>query len=90
MSWSPLLVRSATSDDRVLVRLGHRLIDDYLEFVAARCRPNTVLAAGFDLKVFFTLIPKDPAEVTTADVLAFITAQRSAGDATVVRLSDGE
>jgi hypothetical protein len=46
MSWSPCLVRSVPSDDRVLVRLGHRLVDDYLEFVAARCRPNTVLAAG--------------------------------------------
>jgi len=90
MSWSPLLVRSVVSDDRVLVRLGHRLVDEYLEFVAARCRPNTVLAAGFDLKVFFTLIPTDPVEVTTADVLAFITAQRSAGDPKVVRLSDGE
>jgi len=90
MSWSPLLVRSVVSDDRVLVRLGHRLVDEYLEFVAARCRPNTVLAAGFDLKVFFTLIPMDPVEVTTADVLAFITAQRSAGDPKVVRLADGE
>jgi len=28
MSWSPLLVRSVVADDRVLVRLGHRLIDD--------------------------------------------------------------
>lgn len=55
--------------------LGHRLVDEYLESLAARCRPNTVLAAGFDLKVFFTLVPKDPVEVTTADVLAFITAQ---------------
>ena len=90
MPWSPLLVRSVVADDRVLVRLGHRLVDDYLEFVAARCRPNTVLAAGFDLKVFFTLIPMDPVEVTTADVLAFITAQRSAGDPKVIRLSDGE
>jgi site-specific recombinase XerD len=49
-----------------------------------------VLAAGFDLKVFFTLVPKDPDAVTTADVLAFITAQRSAGDPKVVRLVDGE
>jgi integrase/recombinase XerD len=90
MSWSPLLVRSEMSDDRVRVRLGHKVVDDYLEFLAARCRPNTVLAAGFDLKVFFTLIPEDPVEVTTADVLAFITAQRSAGDPKVVRFSDGE
>jgi site-specific recombinase XerD len=90
MSWSPYFVRSAVSDDRVLVRLGHEVVDDYLEFLAARCRPNTVLAAGFDLKVFFTLFPKDPDAVTTADVLAFITAQRSAGDPKVVRLADGE
>ncbi len=90
MSWSPRLVRSAASDDRVLVCLGHELIDTYLEFLAARCRPNTVLASGFDLKVFFTLVDKDPVEVTTADVLAFITAQRAIGDPTVVRLVDGE
>jgi site-specific recombinase XerD len=70
--------------------VGHRVVDDYLEFLAARCRPNTVLAAGFDLKVFFTTVPKDPTEVTTADVLGFITAQRAVGDPTVVRLSDGE
>jgi integrase/recombinase XerD len=31
-----------------VVRLGVRLLDDYLEFVAARCRPNTVLAVAFD------------------------------------------
>ena len=43
-----------------------------------------------DLKVFFTLVGKDPDEVTTADVLAFITAQRSAGDPKVIRLRDGE
>jgi site-specific recombinase XerD len=70
--------------------VGHEVVDDYLEFLAARCRPNTVLAAGFDLKVFFTTVPKDPAEVTTGDVLAFITEQRATGDPTVVRLSDGE
>lgn len=74
----------------MLVRLGHEAVDDYLEFVAARCRPNTVLAAGFDLKVFFSLVGKEPVEVTTGDVLAFITAQRSVGDGKVVRLVDGE
>jgi integrase/recombinase XerD len=90
MSWSPRLNRSVLSGGRVQVRLGHEVVDGYLEFLAARCRPNTVLAAGFDLKVFFTLIAKDPDEVTTADVLAFIAEQRSAGDPKVVRLSDGE
>jgi len=62
------------------VELGHEVVDDYLEFLAARCRPNTVLAAGFDLKVFFMLVPKEPAEVSTGDVLAFVSAQRSGGD----------
>ncbi len=49
-----------------------------------------MLAVGFDLKVFFTIIAKDPVEVTSTDVLEFIRAQRSAGDRNVTRLSDGE
>lgn len=65
MYWFPCLIRSAGPGERVEVRLGHPVVDVYLEFAAARCRPNTVLAAGFDLKVFFTLVPKDPVEVTT-------------------------
>jgi len=41
--------------------------------------------------VFFSVVPKHPAEVTTADVFAFIKAQRQPrlGDR-VVRLEDGE
>ncbi len=77
MSWSPEFQRVDRADGGVEVRLGHPVVDRYLEFLAARCRPNTVLAAGFDLKVFFTLVPVEPTEVTTADVLAFITAQRA-------------
>lgn len=88
MVWSPCLVREADRGDRPVVRLGHGQLDRYLEFVAARARPNTVLATGYDLKVFFTLVSKEPAEVTTADVLGFITLQR--GDRKVVRLVDGE
>ena len=61
------------------VRLGVPLLDVYLDFVAARCRPNTVLATAHDLKVFFTAVGKAPAEVTSADVLAFMTAQRRGG-----------
>ena len=64
-------------------RLGEPLLDGYLEFVAARCRPNTVLATAFDLKVFFGVVGKAPAEVTAADVLGFITAQRAGGTAAV-------
>ena len=88
--WSPCLIRSCKPEGRIDVRLGHPVVDDYLEFAAARCRPNTVLAAGYDLKVFFSIIDADPVEVTTADVLAFIKARRSAGDPNVIQLSDGE
>lgn len=41
-------------------RLGHGLLDDHLEMVAARARPNTVLATALDLKVFFTVVGKCP------------------------------
>lgn len=33
------------------------MLDEYLDFLAGRCRPNTVLVA-FDLKVFFTVVGK--------------------------------
>ena len=57
MSWSPEFQRVVGAGGRVEVRLGHPVVDLYLEFLAARCRPNTMLAAGFDLKVFFALFP---------------------------------
>ena len=72
-------------------RLGHPLLDDYLRLVAARARPNTVLATAYDLKVFFSVVGKTPVEVTAADVFAFIAAQRQPRrGATVVRIEDGE
>ena len=43
--------------------LGHRLVDDYLESVHARLRPNSTLAVVYDLKVFFTVIDVDPLDV---------------------------
>jgi integrase/recombinase XerD len=57
--------------------LGVPLLDDYLRFLAGRCRTNTVLAAVYDLKVFFTVVGKAPQDVTPGDVLAFVTAQRT-------------
>jgi site-specific recombinase XerD len=63
----------------------------YVEFVAARCRPNTVIATMSDLRVFFSVIDRPPSEVTSADVFAFIAAQRRGpDDGRVVRLADGE
>ncbi len=73
------------------VRLGDPLLDRYLEFVEDRARPNTVLATASDLRMFFAVVRKPPVEVTSGDVLAFITAQRRpVGDGRVVRLADGE
>src|SRR5437016_8594064 len=70
---------------------GVAVLDRYVEFVSARCRPNTVAATVSDLGVFFSVIDKDPLAVTPADVLAFIAEQRRPrGDGRVVRLVDGE
>jgi len=60
-----------------LVRLGVPLLDEYLEFLSGRCRPNTVLAVAYDLKVFFTVVGRSPERVRPADVLGFMTAQRT-------------
>jgi hypothetical protein len=60
-----------------MLRLGVPLLDAYLDFVAGRCRPNTVLATAYDLRIFFAVVGKDPAEVSSADVLRFITTPAS-------------
>lgn len=88
----PCLVQSPRAEGKgTVVSLGHRLLDDYLALVAARARPNTVLATAYDLKVFFSIIDKEPVEVVTADVLTFIKAQREPRHgAKVVRIEDGE
>ena len=77
------LTQTLTPSGLPAVHLGEPCLDAYLDFLTARCRPNTVLAAGYDLKVFFTLIAKPATEVRPGDILAFITAQR-AGVSTVV------
>jgi integrase/recombinase XerD len=73
------LIRSRDAAGNVTARLGLPPVDEYLEFLAGRCRPSTVLAVAYDLKVFFTSAAKPPETVTTADVLAFMTAQRAGG-----------
>src|SRR6516162_3246021 len=88
MSSFPCLVRVVSGSGEVRYRLGERLVDWYLEFVAGRCRPNTLRAVAFDLKTFFVVTGKDPVQVTAADVFDFLAHQR--GDRTVVRLADRE
>jgi site-specific recombinase XerD len=87
----PCLVRSQRGCAGEVLRFGHRSLDDYLDWVDARARPNTVLATAYDLKVFFSVVAKEPAEVTGVDVLDFIKAQRRPRlGARVVRIEDGE
>ncbi len=92
MEWSPSFTRIARPDgDGHVYQVGHPAVDEFLEFVAGRARPNTVRAYAHDLKVFFEVVDKEPAEVTPADVMAFVTAQRRPrpGAEKVVRISDG-
>ena len=72
-------------------RIGHPLIDEFLEFAVGRARPNTVRAYAHDLSVFFSVVKKDPLEVRPKDVMTFVTAQRrpKPGAENVVRIADG-
>ena len=45
-SWTPSVVLPVADVERVA--LGHRLVDDYLEVVRARCRRNTLWATVYD------------------------------------------
>lgn len=89
---SPCLIRSHNGDGQVQVSLGDPLLDEYLLFLSGRLRPNTVLAVAFDLKVFFTVVAKPPDQVGPADVLGFMTAQRTGQDTLgeVVRPVNGD
>lgn len=89
--WTPRVERVTEAGQLCGLRVGHPQVDAYLAFAGARTRPNTWLAIGYDLKVFFSVVDKTPSEVRTADVLHFIEAQRtSRGSGRVVRLEDGE
>lgn len=76
-------VNAAAAAGRRIAGDDEPLVADYLEFLAGRARPNSVLAAGYDLRVFFAVVAKPAAEVTAADVLGFITAQRTGRTAAV-------
>jgi integrase/recombinase XerD len=91
MTWSPRLTRQWEGPALRALQLGDPLADAYLAFVGARARPNTWVATAYDLLVFFSVVRKEPAQVTTADVFAFLQAQRAPRrDPKLVRLEDGE
>ena len=91
MVWSPSFECHVRPDGEREYRIGHELVDQFLEFVVSRTRPNTVRSYAHDLSVFFTVVAKDPTEVTPKDVMAFVTAQRRPrpGAEKVVRIADG-
>jgi integrase len=91
MGFVPCLERAVEDGELVSITLGHPLLDDYLEFVAGRGAVNTWLATAYDLKVFFGVVGKEPADVTAADVFVFLAEQRRPrrGEQ-VVRIEDGE
>ena len=92
MVWCPSFQSRLRADGVREYRVGHELVDEFLEFASGRARPSTVRAYAHDLSVFFGVIRKEPAEVTPRDVLRFVTAQRQPrkGSENVVRISDGE
>jgi integrase/recombinase XerD len=77
VSFVPSMERVMDGSELRSITLGHPLVDAYLEFVAARGATNTWLATAYDLKVFFGVVGKEPAEVTAADVFAFLAEQRT-------------
>jgi site-specific recombinase XerD len=89
--WTPVFECVVRPDGERVYRVGHELVDEFLEFVSGRARPSTVRAYAHDLKIFFGVVRKDPVEVTPADVLAFVVAQNRPRDGAgnVVRISDG-
>jgi integrase/recombinase XerD len=92
MVWSPQVRRVAREGDGAdMYVVGHRLVDEFLDFAAGRARPNTVRAYAHDLKAFFAIVAKEPEDVRAADVFGFINAQRRSrvGAENVVRISDG-
>jgi integrase/recombinase XerD len=89
MSWVDLrLRRSRIAAGDLVVRFGVPLLDEFLEFLTVRSRSNTVAAVAYDLKVFFTVVGKPPAQVVAADVLRFVTAQHTGGPADRLRAVD--
>lgn len=79
------------SGSRGAPTLGRPLVDDYIESVHARLRPNSMLAVVYDLKVFFTVVDVDPLDIRRHHVLEFIRVQRTGStDATVIPIDQSE
>lgn len=69
------LKREYQNDQLSRLSLGIDWVDNYLDFLRCRCRPNTWLNYAHDLKVFFNTVDKPVTEISTADVLHFMQCQ---------------
>jgi hypothetical protein len=67
--WSPSFECRVRPDGEYEYRVGHPLVDEFLEFVVGRARPNTVRAYAHDLSVFFSVVKKEPTQVRPKDVM---------------------
>ena len=76
MAWFPSFQCVTGADGGRSWRVGHDQVDEFLEFAHGRVRPNTVRAYAHDLTVFFSIVAKEPVEVTPRDVLEFVAAQQ--------------
>ena len=85
--FEPCLVRCVDAGGAASFVLGHPLLDDYLRFVSARSRPNTLRATAHDLKTFFAFVGKPPRRVTVIGEVGFISRQRlDDGDRKIVTM----
>lgn len=64
MVWSPSFQSRLRADGVRGYRVGHELVDEFLEFASGRARPAAMRAYALDLSVFFGLVGKEPADVT--------------------------
>ncbi len=76
MAWTPKVTKSVVDGEVQSLAVGHPLVDEYLAFLGARVRLNSWLAAAYDLKVFFCVVVKEPADVRKVDIFSFIADQR--------------
>jgi integrase/recombinase XerD len=70
------LQREVRNGQLIRLWLGMELVDEYLDFLKCRCRPNTWLNYAHDLKVFFNIVGKPVANITPQDIFHFIQEQR--------------
>ena len=70
------LQREARNGQLYRLWLGVELVDEYLDFLKCRCRPNTWLNYAHDLKVFFNIVDRPVTNITPQDIFHFIQEQR--------------